>query len=78
MSASKVGRQFTVSYRLGAPYDERLRVAAEAIGATPHQLARLILVQHFEMTEAFEVKEGLELVLAELRSFRQAFDDALE
>ena len=67
-----------VSYRLGEPYSSLLAKEARERLMSPHQYARLLLVNHFERSEALDVKDDLRAVVRAVESLRMDFNEALE
>ena len=67
-----------ICYRLGAPYSEQVNESAKRHKMTPHQYARLVLVQHFENAQTLDLLEGLEALRDEVKVFHSAFNAALE
>ena len=67
----------SVSFRLGAPYSERLTREAERHNVSPGQYARMILAMHFEQSELLNLKDEVGDVHTELQEFRAEFKRAV-
>ena len=67
-----------VTYRLGAPYSRALQEQARERLLSPHQYARLVLVNHFERTEALDLQDDIRSLEKALNALRVDFNNALE
>lgn len=67
-----------VSFRLSGGHGTKLRLQAEALNMSPHQLARLALVREMEGSIELQLKQQLMALRAEVGLLRQDLLRALE